>query len=100
MKQLEIGNNFVNKLINLLQYIDSHHEKIKVHKCTIPDIFLTLPQYQINETYNQFYFTGHHKKEQISEKLENLIKAIELCVFQPQASQNIWKNIIGDIFNM
>ena len=79
-----IGNSVVNKLIDLLWYIDPHHEKIKAHECTIPDIFLTLPQYQINVTYNQFYFTGHHKKEQISsEKLENLIKAIESCVSQP-----------------
>ncbi|PYY20207.1 MAG: hypothetical protein DMG62_23830 [Acidobacteria bacterium] len=96
-----IGNSFVNKLIDLLWYIDPHHEKIKARGCTIPDIFLTLPQYQINETYNQFYFTGHHKKEQISsEKLETLIKTIESCVSQPWASQNIWKNIIGDIFNL
>ena len=77
-----IGNSFVNKLIDLLWYIDPHHEKIKAYKCTIPDIFLTLPQYQINEIYNQFYFTRHHKKKQISEKLEDLIKAIELCVSQ------------------
>lgn len=96
-----IGNSFVNKLIDLLWYIDPHHEKIKVRGCIIPDIFLTLPQYQINETYNQFYFTGHHKKEQLSsEKLELLIKAIESNVSQPWASQNIWKNIVDDVFNL
>ena len=79
----------------MLWYIDPHHEKIKARGCTIPDIFLTLPQYQINETYNQFYFTGHHKKEQISsEKLETLIKTIESCVSQPWASQNIWKILL------
>ena len=39
--------------------------------------FFTLPQYQNNEKYNQFYFTSHHKKEQLkSDNLKILLKQL------------------------
>ena len=98
MSQLE-----VILLINWLIYygiIDPHHEKLKVHGFKIPDFFFTLPQYQNNKKYNQFYFTSHHKKELKSDILENLVKVIETCISQPWASKNIWEEFIGVVFDL
>jgi hypothetical protein len=96
-----IGNNLVNRLVDLLWYIDPHHEKLKNRGYKIPDFFLALPQYQNETSYNQSYFTSHHKKEQLkSNNLQYFVKAIESCISQPWASIDIWGNFIGSIFDL
>ncbi|PKK57548.1 hypothetical protein RhiirC2_797827 [Rhizophagus irregularis] len=75
------ANKFVERLVVLLWYIDPHREKLIARLLKLPDIFNELEQYQHNESYNKFYFTGHHKKEQLShEKLEELVKSLELSI--------------------
>ena len=73
-----IGSGFIKALANLLWYIDPHHEKLNNRNCAIPEIFLTLPQYKIKSSYNLFYHTGKHKKEQLKrEKMEDYLKAVD-----------------------
>jgi len=79
-----IRNGFIKALTDLLWYIDPHHEKLNFRSRIIPEIFLSLSQYKIKSSYNLFYYTGSHKKEQLKrEKLENYLKAIEHFVIQP-----------------
>ena len=81
------GNKFINRLTDLLWYLDPHHAKLKDCRCNLPNIFLNLPEYKINSIYNKFYFTGKHKKEQLSvEKLHGYVKEVESCASQPWAS--------------
>ncbi|CAG8539089.1 22726_t:CDS:2 [Rhizophagus irregularis] len=68
-----LANKFVERLVALLWYIDPHRNKLITWSLKLSDIFKELEQYQHNESYNKFYFIGHHKKEQLShEKLEQL----------------------------
>jgi hypothetical protein len=96
-----IGSGFIKALTDLLWYIDPHHEKLKLRSCLIPEIFLLLSQYKIKSSYNLFYYTGNHKKEQLKrEKLEDYLKAIEHFVIQPWASQENWKSFISNVFEL
>ncbi|PKC10941.1 hypothetical protein RhiirA5_397792 [Rhizophagus irregularis] len=89
------ANKFVERLVALLWYIDPHREKLIARLLKLPDIFNELEQYQHNESYNKFYFTGHHKKEQLShKKLEKLVKSLELSIEQPWANDDKWIDFI------
>ncbi|POG72960.1 hypothetical protein GLOIN_2v1773072 [Rhizophagus irregularis DAOM 181602=DAOM 197198] len=90
-----IAKKFVDRLVALLWYIDPHWEKLISRSLKLPDIFNELEQYQCNENYNKFYFTGHHKKEQLSrEKIEQLVKSLESSIEQPWASKDKWMDFI------
>jgi len=96
-----IGSGFIKALTDLLWYIDPHHEKLNCRSCIIPEIFLSLPQYKIKSSYNLFYYTGKHKKEQLKrEKLDDYLKAIEHFVTQPWAGQENWKSFISNVFEL
>ena len=96
-----IGSSFIKALTDLLWYIDPHHEKLNLRNCNIPETFLSLPQYKINSSYNLFYYTGKHKKEQLKrEKLEDYLKVVEHFIVQPWASQEYWKSFISNIFEL
>jgi len=95
------AKKFVERLVSLLWYIDPHREKLIARSLKLPDIFNELEQYQRNESYNKFYYTGHHKKEQLShEKLEQLIKSLELSVEQPWASEDKWMDFIIQVLSL
>src|SRR6266542_498067 len=94
-------NKFINHLTNLLWYLDPHHAKLKDCRCNLPNIFLNLPEYKINSIYNKFYFTGKHKKEQLSvEKLHGYVKEVESCASQPWASVERWKQFISLVLDL
>ncbi len=95
------AKKFVERLVSLLWYIDPHREKLIARSLKLPDIFNELEQYQRNESYNKFYYTGHHKKEQLShEKLEQLVKSLELSVEQPWASEDKWMDFIIQVLSL
>jgi hypothetical protein len=58
-----IVKKFVKRLVTLLWYINPHREKFISCSLKLPDIFSELKQYQYNRYYNNFYHTGHYKKE-------------------------------------
>jgi len=90
-----------NRLTDLLWYLDLHHAKLKDRGCNLPNIFLNLPEYKINSIYNKFYFTGKHKKEQLSvEKLHGYVKEVESCASQPWASVERWKQFISLVLDL
>jgi hypothetical protein len=96
-----IGSGFIKALADLLWYVDPHHEKLKLRGCIIPEIFLSLSQYKIKSSYNLFYYTGKHKKEQLKrEKLKDYLKVIEHFVTQPWTSQENWKSFISNVFEL
>ena len=96
-----VGVQFLNSLTDLLWYIDPHKNKFNTRGCTLPTIFLTLPEYQNDVYYNQFYFSGHHKKQQLScEKLKLMVKQLESYVNQPWTGQQEWKEFIGFVLNL
>ncbi|CAB5360661.1 unnamed protein product [Rhizophagus irregularis] len=68
----------------------------------MPALFKELATYASNNTdrntYNIAYHTSHHKKESIShQKLDLLIKSLELSIGQPWVNDSEWDNIIPDI---
>ncbi|PKC03990.1 hypothetical protein RhiirA5_422915 [Rhizophagus irregularis] len=92
------AKKFVERLVAILWYIDSHRENFISRSLKLPDIFDELEQYQCNGCYNNFYHTGHHKKEQLShDKLEQLIKSLELSIEQPWASEDKWMDFINQV---
>ncbi|PKY33751.1 hypothetical protein RhiirB3_395051, partial [Rhizophagus irregularis] len=92
------AKKFVERLVALFWYIDPHRENFISRSLKLPEIFDELEQYQCNGCYNNFYHTGHHKKEQLShEKLEQLVKSLELSVEQPWASKDKWMDFINQV---
>src|SRR5271154_3301596 len=96
-----IGGSFIKALADLLWYVDPHHEKLISRNCIIPEIFLSLQQYKIKSSYNLFYYTGKHKKEQLKqEMLAAHVKTLEHFVTQPWISQESWKSFISNTFEL
>jgi len=96
-----IGSRFIKALTDLLWYIDPHHEKLNLRSCVIPEIFLSLSQYKIKSSYNLFYYTGKHKKEQLTqENLKDYLKVIENFITQPWAGQENWRSFISNVFEL
>ena len=93
--QENFAKTFVDHLVALFWYIDPHRKKFISRSLNLPDIFNELEQYQCDGRYNNFYYTGHHKKEQLSyDKLERLVKSLELSIEQPWASEDKWMDFI------
>ncbi|CAB4399975.1 unnamed protein product [Rhizophagus irregularis] len=61
--QEKIAKIFIKQLVDLLWYIDLHHDTLAAHSLHLPNIFKELSQYQCDSNYNKFYYTSHHKKE-------------------------------------
>ncbi|RIA86767.1 hypothetical protein C1645_828762 [Glomus cerebriforme] len=73
INQDQIANTFIKRLVDLLWYIDPHRDTLAARSLYLPCIFKELNLYQHNKYYNNFYHTGHHKKELLKrEKLEQL----------------------------
>ena len=76
--------------MNAIWYIDPHLSTLSARLYHLPTLFTQLKTYQNGETYNKFYYTGHHKKQQLSQqKLTHLSSSLELSINQPWANNNI-----------
>ncbi|CAG8745957.1 11526_t:CDS:2, partial [Rhizophagus irregularis] len=63
------------------------------------ELFNELDQYQKEQNYNLYYFTGKHAKYNLEhDKLEKLASSLELSVAQPWAANESWENIIEEVF--
>ena len=101
IKQEQVANMFIKRLVDLLWYIDPHHNTLATRSLHLPDIFKELDLYKSNEHYNNFYYTGHHKKELLrQEKLKQLAESLELSIGQPWASETKWSDFILEIFEL
>ena len=79
-----IGKSFVDRLTNLLWYIDPHHAKLRSRGCIMPNFVQNLPEYMANSKYNTFYDSSHHKKEDLKRNiLENHINSVKNSISQP-----------------
>ncbi|PKC15019.1 hypothetical protein RhiirA5_408735 [Rhizophagus irregularis] len=97
-----LGKEFVERIANAIWYIDPHLKLLQSRSCHIPVLFKELATYANDDpdinTYNLAYRTTHHKKEPIShQKLDLLIKSLELLIGQPWVNDNEWNNIIPAI---
>jgi len=101
INQDQIANTFIKRLVDLLWYIDPHRDTLAARSLYLPCIFKELNLYQHNKYYNNFYHTGHHKKEPLRrEKLEQLEKSLELSISQPWASEIKWVDFILETFEL
>jgi len=92
---------FVNRLVALLWYINPCHSTLTARSLNVPDTFKELNLYQCDKYYNNFYFTGHHKKKLLKkEKLEHLAQSLELSIGQPWASEIKWIDFISQVFEL
>jgi hypothetical protein len=99
--QEKIAKIFIKQLVDLLWYIDPHHDTLAARSLYLPNIFKELSQYQCDSNYNKFYYTSHHKKESLKrEKLEQLAESLELSIGQPWASEAKWTDFILEVFEL
>jgi len=99
--QESFAKTFVNRLVALLWYIDPHHSTLAARSLNVPDTFKELNLYRCDKCYNNFYFTGHHKKKSLEkEKLEHLAQSLELSIGQPWASEIKWIDFISQVFEL
>jgi hypothetical protein len=81
---VDIGKTFIERLTQVLWYIDLHLPKFKKRGCNLPQLFAELLTYTQNQHYNQYFHTSKYKKIEVTqEKLTNLIKSLDLCLVQP-----------------
>ncbi|CAJ0895890.1 20155_t:CDS:2, partial [Entrophospora sp. SA101] len=55
---LTIGNSFINKITNLVWYLDPHHHKLEKRGLRLPNLIANLPEYISN---NLYYHNMKHK---------------------------------------
>ena len=94
-----LGKSFIERLTAALWYIDPHRMKFTERSIPLGELFDELDQYQKNQHYNLYYFTGKHAKYNLMrDKLEKFASLLELSMAQPWASNEIWENIIEEVF--
>ncbi|PKC07009.1 hypothetical protein RhiirA5_418782 [Rhizophagus irregularis] len=97
--QNTFGKSFVECLTAALWYIDPHRTKFTERSLLLGELFNELDQYQKEQNYNLYYFTGKHAKYNLEhDKLEKLASSLELSVAQPWAANESWENIIEEVF--
>ncbi|EXX73994.1 hypothetical protein RirG_055220 [Rhizophagus irregularis DAOM 197198w] len=85
--QNTFGKSFVERLTAALWYIDPHRIKFTERSLLLGELFNKLDQYQKEQNYNLYYFTGKHAKYNLEhDKLEKLASSLELSVAQPWAA--------------
>lgn len=98
---MTIGHTFINRVTNLVWYLDPHLNKLEKRGLKLPTIIAKLPAYASESHYNLYYDTMKHKKNEISrEKLETLINALTISIQQPWTRLSYWKEIIDDIHDL
>ncbi|CAG8830612.1 39030_t:CDS:2, partial [Gigaspora margarita] len=99
--QNEQGKTFINRLTSALWYIDPHLSTLYAHLYHLPALFTQLKMYQDGKSYNEFYYTSYHKKNQLSQqKLADLSNSLEISISQPWASSNRWSKVMLAILSL
>ena len=60
------GKRFIERLTKAIWYIDPHLEKLRSRGCHLPPLFNSLPVYQQNGVYNEYYQRMKKKKLQLT----------------------------------
>lgn len=60
------GRQFIERLTKAIWYIDPHLEKLRSRGCLLPLLFSSLPVYQQNRVYNEYYQRMKKKKTQLT----------------------------------
>ncbi|GBC23913.2 hypothetical protein GLOIN_2v1773127 [Rhizophagus irregularis DAOM 181602=DAOM 197198] len=80
-------------------YIDPHLEKLRSRGCHLPSLFNSLPVYQQNGVYNEYYQRMKKKKPQLTRlELFQLANSIELSLAEPWTSKNSWQEVVLNVF--
>ncbi|CAG8800918.1 13249_t:CDS:2, partial [Gigaspora margarita] len=96
-----IGKAFVNCLANALWYIDLHLSTLSAHLYSLPFLFTQLKTYKDGKTYDEYYHTSHHKKNQLSQqKLAQLASSLEISISQPWARNNRWNQVMLKVLSL
>ncbi|GES76141.1 hypothetical protein GLOIN_2v1773127 [Rhizophagus clarus] len=92
---------FIERLTKAIWYIDPHLEKLRSRGCHLPLLFSSLPVYQQNGVYNEYYQRMKKKKSQLTRlELFQLANSIELSLTEPWASKDFWQEIISNVFKL
>ncbi|RIA82589.1 hypothetical protein C1645_835141 [Glomus cerebriforme] len=67
-------------------YIDPHLEKLRSRGCHLPLLFSSLPVYQQNNVYDEYY--------------QRMKKKIKLSLAEPWASKDFWQEIVSAVFEL
>ncbi|CAG8850336.1 46299_t:CDS:1, partial [Gigaspora margarita] len=90
-----IGKTFIICLASALWYIDPHFLTLSACSYYLPALFKQLKTYQDGRSYNEFYYTGHHKKVPLSQqKLAHFLNSLEISISQSWASNNRWSQVM------
>jgi hypothetical protein len=95
------GKKFIERLTKAIWYIDPHLEKLRSRGCHLPLLFSSLPVYQQNGVYNEYYQRMKKKKSQLTRlELFQLANSIELSLAEPWASKDSWQEVVLNVFEL
>ncbi|CAG8470310.1 11387_t:CDS:2, partial [Scutellospora calospora] len=96
-----VGKAFVNRLANALWYIDPHLLTLRTRSYHLPALFTQLKIYQNGESYDEYYYTSHHKKNSLTQqKLAHLESSLEISISQPWASKDRWNQVMPEVLSL
>lgn len=96
-----IGKKFIERLTTAIWYLDPHLDKLHNRACNLPFLFKQLKTYKQGRTYNEYYHTSKHKKQQLSKAgLESIIVALNLSLEQTWVTSSVWENVISSVFEL
>ncbi|CAG8737250.1 13869_t:CDS:1, partial [Racocetra fulgida] len=96
-----IGKAFVNRIATALWYIDPHLSTLSACLYHLPALFAQLKTYQDGKSYDEYYYTGHHKKNPLSQqKLVHLSSSLEISISQPWASSDRWNQVMSAVLSL
>ncbi|CAG8644223.1 14907_t:CDS:2, partial [Dentiscutata erythropus] len=96
-----IGKAFVNRIATALWYIDPHLSTLSARSYHLPALFAQLKTYQDGKSYDEYYYTGHHKKNPLSQqKLVHLSSSLEISISQPWASSDRWNQVMPAVLSL
>ncbi|CAB4480784.1 unnamed protein product [Rhizophagus irregularis] len=95
------GKKFIERLTKAIWYIDPHLEKLRSRGCHLPLLFSSLPVYQQNGVYNEYYQRMKKKKSQLTRlELFQLANSIELSLAESWASKDSWQEVVLNVFEL
>ncbi|CAG8797671.1 13476_t:CDS:2, partial [Gigaspora margarita] len=96
-----LGKEFVNRLTSALWYIDPHIPTLRARSYHLPVLFTQLKTYQNGKSHDEFYYTSHHKKRQLSQqRLVHLPSSLEISISQPWASSDRWCQVMPEVLSL
>ncbi|PKB96978.1 hypothetical protein RhiirA5_433923 [Rhizophagus irregularis] len=94
------GRRFIERLTKAIWYIDPHLEKLRSRGCHLSLLFSSLPVYQQNGVYNEYYQRMKKKKTQLTRlEIFQLVNSIELSLTEPWASKGYWQEVVSNVFD-